>query len=141
MKFQDIAASAIARGLFITPNRLREKRPFLPNWQNSGTQDQTLVESRVDCWWLACDFAQTATSAGPQSAFVALGFNQRECQLKVLGVAAGRWRQDKMAEHLMEFIESMRRLTGRKELTCIVELGAGGFGIVDRYSHILTSNR
>jgi predicted phage terminase large subunit-like protein len=93
--------------------------------------------SRVDCWWLACDFAQTATSAGSQSAFVALGFNQRECQLKVLGVAAGRWRQDKMAEHLMEFIESMRRLTGRHELTCIVELGAGGFGIVDRYSHIL----
>jgi predicted phage terminase large subunit-like protein len=90
-----------------------------------------------DCWWLAVDAAQTATSGGSQSAFVALGYSRQDGGLKVLGVSAGRWRQDVMGDQLMSFIEAMRRLTGMRELTCIVERAAAGFGLIDRYSHLI----
>jgi hypothetical protein len=42
-----------------------------------------------------------------------------------------------MGDELMSFIEAMRRLTGMRELTVIVERAAAGFGIIDRYSHLL----
>jgi predicted phage terminase large subunit-like protein len=90
-----------------------------------------------DVHWIACDLANTATMTGSRSAYVCLGYSVREAAIKVLGVSTGRWKQDLMGPELMGFVEAMRRLTGRKELTVIVERAAGGFGIIDRYSNQL----
>jgi predicted phage terminase large subunit-like protein len=93
--------------------------------------------ANCDVHWIACDLANTATMTGSRSAYVCLGYSVRENAIKVLGVSTGRWKQDLMGPKLMGFVEAMRRLTGRKELTVIVERAAGGFGIIDRYSNQL----
>src|SRR6266498_4085145 len=83
----------------------------------------------VERLWIAVDAAQTATAHGSYTAFVCLG----ECAegIKVLGVRRGRWRQDVMCDHLVDFYVAMTRLTGIYPEHVIVEQAAGGYGIID----------
>lgn len=88
-------------------------------------------------WWVACDFANTATKAGSRSAFVALGLDEQEDMLRLLGCSAGRWKHDDMGNHLVEFASSVHRIVGTRPEAIVVESAAGGYGIIDRYEHVL----
>ena len=86
---------------------------------------------RIDYWWVACDLANTATDTGSRSAFVAVGFDEQRGRLSLMGCEYGRWRQDEMQDHLLQFCQAMMRLSGRPPLKVIVERAAGGFGVLD----------
>jgi predicted phage terminase large subunit-like protein len=82
--------------------------------------------------WIAVDAAQTESKAGSFTAFVCLGLFQD--QLKVLAVRRGRWRQDQMHTQLVDFYQSVARLTGIWPERIIVEQAAAGYGIIDHLS-------
>jgi phage terminase large subunit-like protein len=92
---------------------------------------------QVDAWWVACDFANTATKGGSRTAFTALGFDGHAGMLRVLSAKAGRWRQDEMGDQLIAFVADMRRLTGISPMSVVVEQAAGGYGVIDRYRGVL----
>lgn len=96
---------------------------------------QTVGNTRM--WWVACDFANTATATGSRSALVALGFDEPAGMLRVISAKAGRWRQDEMGGQLVEFVASTQRLMGTPTEAVIVERAAGGFGILDQYAGVL----
>ncbi len=89
---------------------------------------------RADLWIMGCDFANTQTEAGSRTALVALGWCQAAGQIQVIGVAAGRWKQDEMGDQMEAFYAAMYRLTGRQATAIVVERAAAGYGIIDRYS-------
>jgi len=85
--------------------------------------------------WISVDAAQTATESGSFSAFVCLGSYQGT--LRVLGVRRGRWRQDVMHSQLIDFYQSMARLTGIFPEAVVVEQAAAGYGVIDLLSNQL----
>jgi predicted phage terminase large subunit-like protein len=89
---------------------------------------------QADCWWAACDFANTATATGSRTALCALGFQASSKKLGLLGAEAGRWGVDEMGERMVAFAGSMTRLTGMPPEAICVERAAAGYGIIDRYS-------
>ncbi|HEV2173033.1 MAG TPA: phage terminase large subunit [Nitrospira sp.] len=84
-----------------------------------------------DRCWIAVDAANTETKSGSFTAFVCLGFSEN--QIKVLNVRRGRWRQDVMAEQLLDFHRSCARLTGIWPEAIIIERAAAGYGLIDHF--------
>jgi hypothetical protein len=90
----------------------------------------------VDTWWMAGDFANTATVSGSRTAFCALGYSSHS-GLSLISAEAGRWRSDEMGDRMIAFIEAIYRQTGIGPEAVIVERAAAGYGVIDRYSRVL----
>ena len=86
----------------------------------------------VERLWIAVDAANTETKSGSYSAFCCLGMLQG--RLKVLGVRRGRWRQDIIAEQLLDFYGSMARLVGIYPDAVVIERAAAGYGLIDHFT-------
>jgi predicted phage terminase large subunit-like protein len=89
----------------------------------------------VERLWIAVDAANTETKSGSYTAFCCLGMQNN--RLKVLGVRRERWRQDVMAEQLLDFYHSMGRLVGISPEAVIIERAAAGYGLIDHFSGVL----
>jgi len=92
---------------------------------------------QVDTWWMAGDFANTATESGSRTAFCAMGYSDATGLLPVLAAEAGRWRVDEMGDRMVAFINAVYRQTGLRPDAVVVERAAAGYGIIDRYSSTL----
>lgn len=86
----------------------------------------------VERLWIAVDAANTETKSGSYTAFCCLGMYAN--RVKVLGVRRGRWRQDVIAEQLVDFYQSMFRLVGILPEAVIIERAAAGYGLIDHFS-------
>ncbi|HEY4052338.1 MAG TPA: phage terminase large subunit [Terriglobales bacterium] len=86
----------------------------------------------VERCWIAVDAANTETKSGSFTAYVCLGLTT-EGHIKVVNVRRGRWRQDVMAEQLLDFHKSCARLTGIWPEAIIIERAAAGYGLIDHF--------
>ena len=89
----------------------------------------TYHDSSVGFAVIAVDAANTATEHGSHTAMVCVGTNGE--MVKALAVRRGRWRQDQIAEELIDFNRSISRDFGIVPAAVIVERAAAGYGLID----------
>jgi predicted phage terminase large subunit-like protein len=96
--------------------------------------ERLMEHEDVDCerCWIAVDAANTQTKSGSYTAMVCLGLAGG--RLKVISVRRGRWRQDAMADQIVDFYGAMSRYVGIQPEAVIIERAAAGYGLIDHLS-------